>query len=44
MSSKRIWAGLALLVLLLLAFAWLDGGREAPHEIVVPVAVPGSAG
>lgn len=33
-----LFAGLA--ALLLMAFAWMDGGEEPLHTIVQPVAVP----
>lgn len=40
MNGRRIgWIGAAL-VALLLAYAWIDGGEEALHPIVQPVAVP----
>jgi hypothetical protein len=32
--------GLAVLVVLVLAIAWIDGGEESLHEISQPVAVP----
>lgn len=35
---------LAALVLLVLAYAWIDGGREPVHTITQPVAVPELAG
>ncbi len=34
-----IWLALAL-GLALIAYAWVDGGREPLREIVVPVALP----
>lgn len=34
-----LFAGIA--ALLLMAFAWIDGGEEPLHTIVQPVAVPG---
>jgi len=40
MSSRRIGIGLAVVVILLLAIAWLDGGEEPLREISQPVAVP----
>jgi hypothetical protein len=43
MNSRRIWTGLVVFAILLLALAWLDGGREPLHEIATPVAVPGGA-
>lgn len=33
-------AWLALAVILVLAFAWIDGGEEPLREIVTPVALP----
>jgi hypothetical protein len=33
------WTAVVVLTLLLV-FAWIDGGEEALHPIVVPVAVP----
>jgi hypothetical protein len=44
MNSRRVWLGLEVFAILLLALAWLDGGREPVHEIAAPVAVPGGAG
>lgn len=35
---------LAALILLILAYAWIDGGREPVHPISEPVAVPEMAG
>jgi hypothetical protein len=42
---RRNWlvAGFGAIVLALLSYAWIDGGREPLREIVVPVAVPESA-
>jgi uncharacterized membrane protein len=40
LSSRRIWSGLVVLVILLLFLAWLDGGEQPLREIVEPVAVP----
>ena len=40
MSSRRIGIGLAIVVILLLAIAWIDGGEEPLREISQPVAVP----
>lgn len=31
----------ALIVLLVLAYAWIDGGREPVRPIVEPIPVPG---
>jgi len=41
MSSRRILEGLVLIAVLLLAYAWYDGGEEPLREIAEPVAVPG---
>ncbi|MGN6358665.1 MAG: hypothetical protein ACTHLU_14460 [Novosphingobium sp.] len=35
-----IVAIVAVLVLALLAYVWIDGGREPLREIAVPVAIP----
>ncbi len=43
MSLRRIGIGLALIVILLLAIAWIDGGEEPLREIVTPVALPPEA-
>jgi hypothetical protein len=40
MSLRRSVIGLAVLVVLVLAIAWIDGGEESLHEISQPVAVP----
>lgn len=40
MRGKRIVALLALLVLAVLAYAWVDGGREPLRDVAVSVAVP----
>ncbi len=40
MRKNWLLAGFAAVVLAILAFAWIDGGRRALHEISVPVAVP----
>lgn len=41
MRSGKFWLiGMAIL-LAVIAYAWIDGGREPLHEIAVPVAVPG---
>jgi hypothetical protein len=40
--GKRVWGGILALVIVLLALAWIDGGREPLHEIAEPVAVPGA--
>ena len=43
MRWNRMLAGLAALVLALLALAWVDGGRVPLRELSEPVAVPGAA-
>jgi hypothetical protein len=40
MRGKGIVGVLALLVLAVLAYAWIDGGREPLRNIAVPVSVP----
>lgn len=40
MRGKWIWALLALLVLAVLAYAWIDGGREPMRDVALPIAVP----
>ncbi len=40
MSMKRIGMVLAIALVLLLAFAWFDGGQEPIHQIRQPVALP----
>jgi hypothetical protein len=41
--GKGIVTVLALLVLAVLAYAWIDGGRAPLRDIAVPIAVPQSA-
>jgi len=36
-------AGLAVIAVAIVAFAWIDGGREPVRALSVPVAVPGVA-
>jgi hypothetical protein len=43
MRVKWLLLGLALAIVALLAFAWIDGGREPVRTITVPVALPGGA-
>ena len=43
MSLRRFVIGLAVLVILILAIAWIDGGEEPLHEISQDVAVPEGA-
>jgi hypothetical protein len=40
--SRRNWTILAVLLVLLVALAWYDGGERPLREIVEPVAVPGA--
>lgn len=44
MRKGWVMAGLGGIVLVILIYAWIDGGREPLREIVVPVALPSSAG
>lgn len=41
MSLRRAALAIMLLVMALLAFAWVDGGREPLHPISQDVALPG---
>jgi hypothetical protein len=41
--GKGIVAVLAALVLAVIVYGWIDGGREPLHDIAVPVAVPAGA-
>ena len=43
MGRKRILAALVLVLIALLAFAWIDGGREEPRLIEQPVELPEGA-
>lgn len=43
MRGKGIVAVVAVLILGLLAYAWIDGGREPLREIAVPVTAPGDS-
>ena len=43
MKDRRIGWIAGALVVLLLVYAWVDGGEEALHPISQPVAVPGGA-
>ena len=40
MKLRDLWLALLVLLLLVLAFAWLDGGREEQRMIVEPVDLP----
>lgn len=44
MRWKWVLAGLAAILVLILALAWIDGGHEPVREIAVPVEVPEMAG
>jgi hypothetical protein len=43
---RKTWllTGLVAVILAILIYAWIDGGREPLREIVVPVPVPDRAG
>jgi hypothetical protein len=41
MRKGWLAAGVVAIVLLVLAYAWIDGGREPLRTISEPVAVPG---
>ncbi len=41
MRMSRVLAILGVVCVLVVAFAWLDGGREPVREIVQPIATPG---
>jgi hypothetical protein len=43
MGRKRILAALVLVLVALVAFAWIDGGREEPRLIEQPVDLPEGA-
>jgi hypothetical protein len=43
MTSRRIVWWVAALIMLLLIFAWIDGGEEPVREIIQPVELPGAA-
>ena len=43
MGRKRILAALVLVLIALVAFAWIDGGREEPRLIEEPVNLPEAA-
>jgi len=40
MGRNWLLAGLGAIVLAVLIYAYVDGGREPVREIVVPIAVP----
>ena len=43
MGRKRILTVLAIVVVAVIAFAWIDGGREQQRMIEQPVSLPESA-
>jgi len=43
MGRRRILTGLAIFAVALIAFAWIDGGRQQQRMIEQTVDVPGSA-
>ena len=43
MGRKRILAALVLVLVALVAFAWIDGGREEPRLIEQPEDLPEGA-
>jgi len=43
MGRKRILTVIGIVILALLAFAWIDGGREEQRLIEQPVDLPESA-
>lgn len=43
MRWNWVLGGVALVTLLLLAYAWMDGGREPLRAIVQPIPIPGAA-
>ena len=43
MLGKWMRWGLAVIVALVMAYAWIDGGEEDLHDITMPVAIPGGA-
>jgi hypothetical protein len=43
MGRRRIVIALLVLVLAIVAFAWIDGGREEPHMIEQPIELPGAS-
>jgi hypothetical protein len=41
--GRRLAIGLVLALLALVAYAWIDGGREPVREIAQTIPVPGEA-
>ncbi|MFC4255226.1 hypothetical protein GRI97_07305 [Altererythrobacter xixiisoli] len=42
MRLGKIWSGLLAVLIVLLLFAWYDGGREQQRLIEQPVELPGN--
>ena len=40
MRLRRFWIAVLVIVLVLLALAWIDAGRQEQRMIVEPVALP----
>ena len=40
MTLRKFWLALLIVLVLVLALAWIDGGREEPRIIVEPVELP----
>lgn len=43
MTNRRMLVLLGVIVVLIMGYAWLDGGREPVRIIIEPVAVPSGA-
>lgn len=44
MAGKRIWWGLAALVVMAVAYAWIDGGEVPLRTLNERVPIPGGEG
>ncbi len=42
-GPKKLWRGLLVFLVLLMLFAWIDGGREPQRLIEQPVELPQAA-
>ncbi len=40
MRLRDLWPSLLVLLVVIVVFAWIDGGREEPRMIVEPVELP----
>jgi len=40
MKLRNLWLALLVLLVLFLAIAWIDGGRQEQRMVVEPVALP----